>query len=519
MPEDLVLAQFKELLAAAAAPSADGTPLSSAAASCQVLLRQLEPSLAHCLRLSAIPHNLDHDILRLLIPEDEHARIDEYWDSLAHLAVTSFRGSNLVLHDSARNYLFSLWLQESGDEFRQVSARLCNFFRRQYEQLQEQQARDLAAHQAVFHSIGADQPRGMREFEELARAHRHSRRFSEFASLIRLAHEYDPILTQESRGILAYHEGKLAADRNQWDDAVLLFQQVLDNSSAPLSLHMRSLIRIGLAHLCLRHWDRAIASFNAALELIPKVENGETHRPLILQDLAVAYREIGDRSRSQKLLDESIHLAEHDGNLQCLANSWNSLGTLFRSYKEYQSAISAFQKSLDYLDRVGNRFGRAAVLNNLGGVFSDMADWAKSETYYKESLQVSQEAADTIGQARTLANLVPVYRNQNRTDEAIEAARWAAACFAELHDYNNAAAATLRMARVYRSLKRKPEAEQAYKDAESYFDKAGATEDSATSGVERIRMLRAASIPWWAWVLIITSVLLVVGLVALLVIP
>ena len=515
MPEDPVLAQFKELLAASA--SAEGPPVSAAALSFELLLRELEPSHARCLRLSAIPHSVDREILRVLIPQADEASIDEYWNSLSRLSVTSLHGSDLVLHDSARNHLFSRWLEEPGEEFREMSARLRDFFRRQCEHGEDQQALDLAAHQAVFHSVGADQARGMREFQELARACRHVRRFSQVAGLIRLAHEYDPILTEESRSILAYHEGKLAADRNQSEEAARLFEQVLANPSAPAALRMRSQIRLGLAHIARCEWERAIACFNAAQEMVPLVEDGAAHKPLILQDLAVAYRESGDRERSQRLLNESIRLANQDGNLQCLASSWNCLGNLHRSYKEYEPAISAFNKSLAFLDREGDRFGQAAVLNNLGGVYSDMAEWARSETFYKESLQVSRNAADTIGQARTLTNLVPVYRNQNRIDEAIEAARWAAACFAELHDYKNAAAATLRLARVYRSLKRKPEAEQAYRDVESFLEKAGATQDRMTTAEERTSMLHATRLPWWAWVVILTSLfvfLLVVVVIA-----
>jgi tetratricopeptide (TPR) repeat protein len=509
VPEDLVLAQFKELLAAAAPVAAEGPPQLSSAASCEILVRQLEPSLAHLLRLSAIPHHLDRDLLQILVPEREYPRIEEYWGFLSRLSVTGFSDSGLLLHDTARNYFFSRWLLEPGDEFRQVSARLRNFFRAQSERGEDQQARDLAAHQAVFHSIGADQGRGMCEFEELARAHRRVRRFTEFASMIRLVHEYDPILSEESCGILSYHEGKLAADRNQWDQAALLFEQVLANRAVAPALHMRSDVRLGLLYLNRHEWDRAIEAFHSAQEMISQVESGSGHRALILQDLAVAYRERGDRHRSEQLLAESIRLAQQDGNLGCLASSWNSLGTLHRSYKEFESAISAFEKSLEYLARDGDRFGRAAVLNNLGGVYSDMAEWPKSEAFYKESLQVSREAADTIGQARTLANLVPVYRNQNRVEEAIQAANWAVACFADLHDYNNAAVATVRIARVYRSLRRRAEAEEAYRQAESLFDKAGATQDRITTAEERSRMIRATGLPWWAWVLILIGVAIV----------
>ena len=49
---------------------------------------------------------------------------------------------------------------------------------------------------------------------------------------MKLVRDYDPVLIGEHKAWLIYHEGKLAADRNQLDIAQGLFQKVLEMSAA-----------------------------------------------------------------------------------------------------------------------------------------------------------------------------------------------------------------------------------------------------------------------------------------------
>lgn len=503
------LARFKQLLSGAGSNSAE--------ASCELLLAQLEPALARCFRLCAIPHQFDTALLKALLPESSDTQVQGYYESLSRLALVNIRGDARALHDTARSYLFGKWLEQNSQEFREASARLQVFFD---SQLAGKEGLDQieALRQRMFHWIGADQPGGIAEFERLCRLARNANRLAGCASAIALVHEYDLILTENSRGLLAYHEAKLAADRNDCKRAAEILHTLLANRSVSEQVHMKAHNRLGLVYLAERQWDDAIAALQSAEKLA--VKNGNVPElPLILNDMAVAYSKKGMRERSQALLDRSIKMAEKENDLLCLARDYNTLGTLHRSHNEHREAIAAYEKSLAYLAQANDHFRRAAVYNNLGDEYSDLADWTKSLQFFELSLQISKEAADTIGQARTLTNLMRVYWNSDRPSEAIAAGQLAANYFETLRDDYNAGNAMLRLARLYRSEKRRDAALETYGRAIELYQKAGARSDAANVEEERAALVRPPGLPWWAWAAIVMiSAILVIFAILMIVV-
>lgn len=494
------LARFKQLLEGAGSSSAD--------ASCELLLAQLEPALAQCFRLCAIPHQFDRALLKVLLPASGEAQIQAFCESLSRLALVNVRSDGLALHDTARSYLFGKWLEQNRQEFREANARLRDHFESHLTGTAGQEQID-ALRQRMFHWIGADQPAGIAEFERLCREARHAARLSSCATLIALVHEYDPILSENSRGVLAYHEAKLAADRNDWKLAQERLEQVLANTAVSELLHMKAHNRFGLVYLAQRKWDEAIAALENA-ERIARRNADAPELPLILHDMAVAYRHKGMRERSQELLSRSIKIAEKGNDLLCLARDYNSLGTLHRSYNEHREAIAAYEKSRGYLDQAHDHFRLAALYNNLGDEYSDLAEWTKSLQFFELSLHISEEAADTIGQARALTNLVRVYWNSNRQDEAIVAGQTAASYFTALRDDYSAGAAMLRVARLYRSARRNEAALEAYGRTIELFQKAGASGDVANVEEERAALVHPPGLPWaWAGIIVLVLVLVI----------
>jgi len=501
---DDVLERFRALLASASAVTGDG--------GCELLLSQLPPATARGFRLCAIPHQFDPGILAVLLPESPEDERQAIYNRLERLALVSPRGTMLAIHDSARTYLFKRWLATAGAEFHGASERLRVFFDGR-ETGASGQDRSDTLRQRMFHWIGADQSAGVAEFERLCRADRKAARFSDCASLIALVHEYDAILTAPNQGRLMYHEAKLAADRNDLGLAERIFQSALANTALPPELQMKTRNRLGLLYSSERRWDDAIA----ALESAQAIARGLDHSrqlPIIIHDLAVAWRGKGNRERSQELLEEAIKLADAQQNLLCLATAWNSLGTLHRSFHEYKKAVDAYNKSLAYLERMGE-FRQAAVYNNLGDVYAELTDWKTSRNYFEKSLAIGREAADTIGQAKTLTNLIRVYANSNQEEDAIRAGTTAVNYFLALHDEYNAAAAMLRIAKIHRSAKRFPEALEAYGKSIDLYTAAGDNQAAKDVEEERRTVTRPVRLPWWAWAgpLLILLVLVVVFVV------
>jgi tetratricopeptide (TPR) repeat protein len=496
------LEQFKQLLAGWLGSSA------GAGASTELILAGLEPSLARCFRLCAIPHQFDRTILRVLLPEAAEEQAGEWVNSLSRLALVAVRGEELALHTTARSYLFGQWLARNDQEFRGANARLKAHFDVRASDSAGQAQADLW-NQRMFHWIGADQDAGMGEFQRLCRQYRKAARMSDCATVIALAHEYDRVLTRPSHALLAYHEAKLAADRNDWDSAVQQLRQVLDNDEVSRELRMKAYNRLGLVYLAQRHWDDAIGALKSA-EALAQLDENRRELPLILHDQSVAYRNKGDRDKAQRLLEQSIKLAETQNDLLCLARDHNSLGTLHRSFKEYPEAIASYEKGIQYLDQAGDRLRRAALYNNLGDVYSDLSNWDKSQQYFEASLQISKEAADTIGQAKALTNLVRVYRANGRMEDATNAGQMAANYFLALRDNYDAAVTILRLARGYASEKRKEAAIEEYGRAIELFQKASETKEAAAAEKERAALVHPPGLPWWAWAGIAVAALLVI---------
>lgn len=500
------LAAFQQLLGKSQEDAGPGA--------CEVVLSQLEPLTAECVRRGAIPHHIDKRVLETLVPETPNDEIDRIYEKLATLSLVALRRDSLAIHDAVRTYLFRQWLTSYSGTFKAISSRLTELFAAEAETLIGQE-RDRLCRHAMFHLIGADQSRGMAEFEKLVRRYRRVGVLENCGAVIKLVHEYDPGLTAASSAILAYHEGKLESDRRNWDPAQTLFTKVIHTEEADERLRMKALNRLGLVQIEMRQWTQATECFDAALQIAKRGDYPELG--LIYDDLAVAFKGLRQRERAEEFVHESIKVATRKQDRLCLATAYNTQGTLLASFHEVKEAIAAYLKALDNLDDA-HRLLRAQIYNNIGGLYADLAEWAQSEKYFEMSLAISKEGADTIGQARTLANMIRVHRSAGRIDEAISAGDRAIAYFETLHDDVGAGNAALSLAKLFRALNRVDDALQRCDQAAKFFSRAGASRELAIAETERRSLVRTPGIPWWAWVSAVVAILGVVAMIIILVV-
>jgi tetratricopeptide (TPR) repeat protein len=231
------------------------------------------------------------------------------------------------LQDQVRRLYFGEWLgQYTSDRFRTLNRRLVEVFRGA-----PGEARDAVVprRQVVFHAIGVDQESGFADFEQLFRVQRQQYRLSDCAAMLTLVHEYDPVLAPGRAIRLSYQEGKLAADLHRWDEAEAQFTKVVESAAASedLDLRVRALLRLGTVHRDQRRWEPAIASYERALALARRTP-GRTDDTRSMHWLAVAHRDSGNFDKAERLLRESIDLAEGADDTICAAQGHNALGLL-----------------------------------------------------------------------------------------------------------------------------------------------------------------------------------------------
>jgi tetratricopeptide (TPR) repeat protein len=483
-------------------------------ATVDLLLQQMDTDQARCLRLCAIPHEFDISILRAVAPDLSDEQVREYCDAFSKLSLVVKSGESLAIHDESRRYLFDQWLgSERQAEFRAASARLSEYFAALSARLKTEagtegsDAVERTLRKRMFHLIGASRAEGLAEFERLCRQRREEMRLGQCETLIKLVHEYDRVLTPQEKAIVAYHEAKLAADRQQWKTAEELFNRVLATEDVSAQLQVKTLCRLGMINDEQRQWATAIDFFKKALETAderPDCFAQVTHLHL---NLGSTYRDSGQLPEAEDFLQKGITLAKNTHDLSSLADGYNSLATLYLKLNDTPKAVGTYQLSLKYLEELGDKFRPAQVYNNLGNAYANQRDWQKSEEFFCRSLEIKRQAGDNAGQALTLTNLVRVYRAQQRLPDAIAALEQAAALFVEVRDDYNAARVKRELARVHRSMKNVDLANRAFDEATALFDRCHEFQEAQATREEARRKERG--LPWWVIVAIVLFIVLV----------
>jgi tetratricopeptide (TPR) repeat protein len=483
----------------------------------ELLLSQMDPDKAHRLRVCAIPHYFNPTILQVLVPALDREQATEACEELATLALVGGASDLLTIHDEARRYLFNQWLEPgSRREFMEVNARMVKYFMPSAGQSAGPGVAWLQ--HAIFHSVGADQETGFTGFENYCRQMRNQFRLSECENIIRLVHEYDPVLTREQGMRLTYHEAKLAADRDQWDSAEQLLRRIVAGNGLPGDLVFRAQIRLGLLFADQRKFSTAIEHFQNALRLGERL--GPSFHGRALHDLGTAYRDDGDIDRAEELLCKSLEIANELRDRSALAQVHTSLGTLYRERGDFRLAVANYEKTLEYLAGTEERLRQAQAYNNLGAAYDRQNEWEKSEEVYRQSLSIMEELGYKTGQAMVLNNLARVHRNRKRDDLAVTALRDAAAKFEEVHDWYRAAEAKRNLARLYLAgSKHQPgkrdSAREAFDQAAALFERATAGTEARETREERDKITKRSLLPWWVWVAFVLLALFVLLLIAM----
>ncbi|SRR6266545_1943583 len=506
---DKRLEEFQQLLNELSAKGSGGAV--------DLLLKQMDPDEARCLRLCAIPHEFDVSILRTLAPELSDAQANKYFDAFSKLSLIAKRNESLAMHEESRRYLFDQWLEPGRQaEFGAASRRLTEYFAAQATQLQTITATETsdvverAMRNRMFHLIGASRAEGLAEFERICRQRREEMRLGTCETLIKLVHEYDGVLQPVEAATVAYHEGKLPADRQQWKTAEELFSRVLATEGVSTQLKVKTLCRLGIISDAQRRWAAAIDFFKQGLERADERPDCFAQIIHLHLNLGSTYRDSGQLPRAEELLQKGITLAKNAHDLSSLADGYNSLGTLYLKLNDLPKAVGTYELSLKHLAELGDEFRPAQVYNNLGNAYANQRDWQKSEEFFRRSLEIKRQAGDNSGQAMTLTNLERVYRAQQQPQRAIEACEKATVLFGEVRDEYNMAVVKRLLGRIYRATGNKDLARRAFNEAAELFARCKEHAEADATRKEAKELDRKFSLPWWVVLAIVLFVLFLI---------
>lgn len=494
--DSAALAAFRSLLKDAAQPGTDSPVLMTDGL--------VDPAAGALLRRCAIPHDFDRALLRHLGDLDE-AQADVRYAQFAELSLMQISDSTLSVHERWRQPLWRWWLDAAQrSEFVALNEALVEWFAAPATFTGE----DPAARRRMFHLIGCRQDEGLQVFEAQFRAARWRRRFSECTLLLRLAHEYDPVLDPRERALLKYEEGKLASDLCEWERSLPLLRAVAEDADVDSQLRINAQVRVGHALRMTGRAPEALTLLKGARELVAAEPAAAPSGWRVLYELGEVYRDLGRVDDASETLTAALTGANDDEEGADVAGILNSLGIVQLKLLETDKAISSFQASLDHLKRFGDAVRIGGVLNNLGLAQLERCNWKAAEETLGESLQSKRAAGDVLGQATTLLNLSKAQAAQGHLEDACLSAEKAAASYETVGDARGRVRAQLAQAKLLRRGKRRDES-AALLQAVIADAQAAGDADTATKATAELALIAPnGGMPWWGWVLVAVGMMI-----------
>ena len=227
------------------------------------LLRHLGPELAEALRLSAIPHGFDLDLLSAL--RGTAAQTPELLAAMQHLGlVAEIAPAHFALHSTVRSYLLGQ-AQRDPAGYGKANSRAATFFESRLHR-GESQAIERDGAEQIFHLLAADEGRGLLRLRLAFEAAYGTRNLGLAEHLLDYAQEHEPILDDVSREWLRYFQAQLDQAFGPPGPSQAVFA-ALAASSRDLLLRGQATRSLAESFVAGRQWLAALDYLQAALHI------------------------------------------------------------------------------------------------------------------------------------------------------------------------------------------------------------------------------------------------------------
>lgn len=244
------------------------------------------------------------------------------------------------------------------------------------------------------------------------------------------------ILTQRAqasgtqRGSRAWYlarsnHGEQLYTAGQYDAAEAVFQAVLAGlEHAPSHERGVTLLRLGRCVLQQGRPAPALSYGQQALQVLDQVPASAAVQQLqaaIQADLGDAKAALRDYAAAQAAYEESLRLAQANGNDRQAAVVAGQLGTLARRRGDLPSAAASYRAAQRTFQQLGEPASEALAWHQLGLVYQDDQQWDKAETVYREAASIYEAHGPLFGRnsaASTWQHLAQVSQLRGRPLEA-----------------------------------------------------------------------------------------------------
>jgi tetratricopeptide (TPR) repeat protein len=423
------------------------------------LLGRLPPELAGAIRLGAVPHRFDAELLGLLLGGE--AGTDSLLEEMQRLGLVGETSSGwLAYHEQIRSHLLAK-LQNQPEICQPANVQAAAYFARRLAQPENPNPNSDRL-EYLYHQLVADETAGLGEVRRALDGFRGSGQSGLAERLLDYAVEQQPALSQVGREWVRYLELQFREPRPELGIRQRTLKELATEARDPL---LRAAARRGMGEALAqgRQWAQGIAELKRALHDFKKskspLEIAKTQASLGLVFVSLAEATGGLRDEIPPFDSPAERWLYHLRHAPLLAYRWFSrrlpvvpnlyFGSDYQNWiivRYLYSAIRWFRRADRTLKRVSNRDdGARSARTNLGIRLADLRHrigrWSKAERSFASLVENPGVRANPyllglvrLGQGRALVA-------RGRLQPALETLRDCEAIFRQYGDLNSAATA------------------------------------------------------------------------------
>ena len=255
-------------------------------------------------------------------------------------------------------------------------------------------------------------------YYQLSYANRNNGNYDKAASILKKAEE---IFSKDKWFITKVRlaEGSLFFLSGDYDNALKYYNNGLKlaQKNSDKQNEAKSYINLGIIEDISGNVQKAHEYFDKAINITASIKD--------VENLATAYSELGvSHTFTNELIEaksnylKCLNLFERMNNRSRLALLYNNIGKIYMSLFDYESAISHYEKGLEYSG--DNKRSQALNLTGIADVYANLSNYTKAIQYYRKAQEISSEIKEVSISTEINSGLGSLNFNLDRFDNAIE---------------------------------------------------------------------------------------------------
>jgi tetratricopeptide (TPR) repeat protein len=207
-------------------------------------------------------------------------------------------------------------------------------------------------------------------------------------------------------------DAQMAVECKGWETAALsmeedptasqLAQEALRNCQdldpVPTLTQARILGHLAGVHLSRHEWERAISTYQAAVEAAAPVRELNAMSSMY-EGLSIAYQGLGDLATATAYAQKALALSSVTANRLFLARIENNIGVLLIRTEQWDAAGEHLRRALELCEQDGTEQGKSHVLLSLGQLAFAQGDHGEAESFVRQAIEMATTLCETMTEA------------------------------------------------------------------------------------------------------------------------